>query len=228
MSKITRRTLRGEASLSRERIIEAAIALLDDGGETGLTFRALSERLGTGAGAIYWHIADKEDLLDAACDAVVADTLRAAAGGPTPQDALRATGLGLFDAIDAHPWVGAQLARAPSRMPMVRILESIGREVHAMGLADAALWRGASSLLHYILGVAGQNAANRQFARAHKLVREDFLGGVADQWAGLDAAAYPMTRAMAAQLRGHDDRADFLGGIDLILDGIAARQGRGG
>lgn len=228
MTKNTRRTRRGEASLSRERIIEASIELLDAGGEAGLTFRTLSERLGTGAGAIYWHVANKEDLLDAACDAIVAGTLRTVAAGATPQDAVRTIGLGLFDAIDAHPWVGAQLARAPSRMPMVRILESIGRQAAAMGLADAALWRAGSALLHYILGVAGQNAANRRFAREHALVREDFLGGVADQWARLDAAAYPMTRAMATQLREHDDRADFLAGLDLILDGIAAQQLRAG
>ena len=228
MVKNTRRTQRGEASLSRERIIEATIELLDAGGETGLTFRALSERLGTGAGAIYWHIANKEDLLDAACDAIVAATLRTVAPGATPQDAVRAIGLGLFDAIDAHPWVGAQLARAPSRMPMVRILESIGRHVDGMGLTDAALWRAGSALLHYILGVAGQNAANRRFAQEHALVRDDFLHGVADQWARLDAAAYPMTRAMATQLRDHDDRDDFLAGIDLILDGISAQQAHAG
>src|SRR4051812_42051041 len=61
-------------SLTRERVIEEAIALMDDGDETSLTFRALSARLSTGPGAIYGHIADKSDLLTAACDAVIART----------------------------------------------------------------------------------------------------------------------------------------------------------
>ncbi|WP_414940446.1 hypothetical protein [Amycolatopsis sp. cmx-11-51] len=43
---------RAEA-LSRERIVEAAIALLDADGESGLTFKTLTERLTTGSGAIY-------------------------------------------------------------------------------------------------------------------------------------------------------------------------------
>lgn len=225
MANNTRRTQRGEASLSRESIIDASIGLLDANGEAGLTFRALSERLGTGAGAIYWHIANKDDLLDAACDAVVAQTMAKAAGsaGP-PREAIRAIGLGLFDAIDAHPWVGAQLARAPARMPMVRILEGIGSRVAAMGLSGNALWLGGSALLHYILGVAAQNAANRAFAQARGLVREDYLGTIGAEWSRLDPDAYPFTRSIAAQLCEHDDSADFVAGIDLILDGIAARQ----
>jgi AcrR family transcriptional regulator len=223
MTKNTRRGQRGGDALSRKRIIDAAIALLDSSGEDGLTFRALSETLSTGAGAIYWHVANKGELLDAACDGVVAHTLAApAAGKPDPQAAIRAIGLGLFDAIDAHPWVGAQLARAPSRMPMVRILEAIGSQVRALGVPRGLEWSGGSALLNYILGVAGQNAANRQLAREQSLVRDDFLASVAAQWAALDPDAYPFTRSIAGQLRDHDDRADFLAGIDLILAGMSA------
>ena len=75
---------RREDSLSRERIIDAAIELLDASGEAGLTFRALAERLATGPGAIYWHVADKSDLLTAACDALMARTLKASPARPHP------------------------------------------------------------------------------------------------------------------------------------------------
>ena len=78
MTKNTRRTQRGEPSLTRERIIAASIALLDSSGESGLTFRALAAHLATGAGAIYFHIDDKGDLINAACDAIVAATRRSA------------------------------------------------------------------------------------------------------------------------------------------------------
>lgn len=228
MGTTTRRTQRGEPSLSRERIIEAAIVLLDTEGEGGLTFRALSERLATGAGAIYWHVANKDDLLNAACDAVVAATLAGVEGGhyagpnagAAPQARIRAIGLAMFDTIDAHPWVGAELARASWKMPMVRILESLGRQVGALGVAAPMLGVATTTLLSYILGVAGQNAANAQIARAQQLVRETFLASVASDWAALDADQFPFTRSLAGHLRDHDDRNDFAAGIDLILQGL--------
>ena len=224
MTKNTRRTQRGEPSLTRERITTAAIALLDSSGPGGLTFRALAEALATGAGAIYFHIADKGDLLNAACDVIVAQAMAASREEARPQDRLRAIGVGLFDAIDAHPWVGAELARAPGTMPTVRILEGIGQQVRALGVPDPLLWRATSSLFSYIVGVAGQNAANARIGIERGIDRSDFLDGLAHDWAQLDAAAFPFTRAIASQLRDHDDRVDFLAGIDLLLDGIAAQR----
>ncbi len=220
MVKKTHRSQRREQSLSRESIIEASIALLDGSGEGGLTFRALAERLATGPGAIYWHIANKSDLLTAACDAIVARTMNAPSGATPPDAAIRALALGLFDAIDAHPWVGSALTQAPGQLPMVRILERIGQQVGALGVPDDNQWATVSALLNYILGVGGQNAANGQFARAHGLDRSNFLGAVSTAWSQLDPDEYPFTRSVAALLPVHDDRMDFLAGIDLILAGI--------
>ncbi|MEI9991847.1 MAG: TetR family transcriptional regulator [Rhizomicrobium sp.] len=219
-------TQRREESLSRDRIIDAAIALLDSSGEDGLTFRTLSERLATGPGAIYWHVENKSDLLIAACDAVVARTLETRVAGATPKAAVRALARGLFDAIDAHPWVGSALTRAPGQLPMVRILEVIGQQIRALGVPFDEQWEAGSALLSYILGVGGQNAANRQFARTRGLDRSDFLDAVATAWSQLDPEVYPFTRSLAGQLRVHDDRVDFLAGVDLILRGIESRYGR--
>jgi AcrR family transcriptional regulator len=168
-----------EESLSRDRIIEASIAILDAGGETGLTFRALSERLATGPGAIYWHIASKSELLTAACDAIVASTLNAHGVGATPKETIRALALGMFDAIDAHPWVGSALTQAAAQLPMVRILERIGQQVRVLGVPDEEQWATVGALLNYILGVGGQNAVNMQFARTRGVDRSDFLDTVA-------------------------------------------------
>ncbi len=100
MAKKAYSSQRREESLSRDRIIEASIELLDSSGESGLTFRALSERLATGPGAIYWHIANKSDLLTAACDTVVARTMNDTVVVTTPEATIRAVALGLFDVID--------------------------------------------------------------------------------------------------------------------------------
>lgn len=232
-------TARREDSLTRERIIEASIDLLDSAGESGLTFRALSERLATGPGAIYWHIDHKSDLLTAACDAVIARTLGAQAAGATPAARIRVLALAVFDVIDARPWLGSALMQAPGQLPMVRILEDLGQQVQALGVArHKAQWAAANALLSYILGVAGQNAANAQAHQARLRSskghgasaadgrgagdRRAFLAELGAAWSALDPQAYPFTRSMAGHLSAHDDRADFLAGIDLILAGIAA------
>lgn len=210
---------RREESLSRDRIIETAVELLDSTGEGGLTFRALSERLATGPGAIYWHIANKGDLVVAACDAVIAAAMQA------QDDTLHGLAAGMFDAMDEHPWIGSALLQAAGQLPMVRLFERIGQHVQALGVPPTGQWAAASALLHYILGVGGQNAANRLSAQQREIDRDGFLGEVALAWSALDAAEYPFTRSMAGQLQQHDDRADFLAGIDLILGGIRAMSG---
>jgi AcrR family transcriptional regulator len=217
---------RREDSLSRERIIEASIELLDASGEAGLTFRALSERLATGPGAIYGHIANKSDLVTAACDAVIARTLVEPVSSADPEAVVRSLALGLFDVIDAHPWVGAALTFAPGHLPAVRILERLGQQVAALGVPAAERWATVSALLSYILGVGGQNSANSNYAQKHALVRSDFLDSVAVTWSRLDAVDFPFTRSMAGPLREHDDRVDFLAGVDLILRGIGASRSR--
>ena len=220
MVKKARSSQRREESLSRDRIIDVSIELLDSSGEGGLTFRALSERLATGPGAIYWHIANKSDLLTAACDAVVARTMNVSIVGTTPEATIRAVALGLFDVIDEHPWVGSALTSTPGLSPVVRILEPIGQQIRALGVRDEEQWATVSALLSYILGVGGQNAANGQLARARGLNRSDFLEAVATVWSQLDPAEFPFVRGVAGQMRAHDDRVDFLAGIDLILGGI--------
>jgi AcrR family transcriptional regulator len=226
MVKKARSGRRREESLSRDRIIDASIELLDSSGEDGLTFRTLSERLATGPGAIYWHIANKSDLLTAACDAIIARVMEARVTGAKPEAAIRHLALAMFDAIDAHPWVGSALTRTPGELPIVRILEGVGQQVRALGVPDEEQWAVAGALLNYILGVGGQNAANGQFARAHGIDRSEYLGAVANAWSKLDPEEYPFTRSLAGHLPAHDDRVDFLAGIDLILRGIRSPRRR--
>ncbi|MEV6578727.1 TetR/AcrR family transcriptional regulator C-terminal domain-containing protein [Streptomyces sp. NPDC051582] len=223
MATRARRAERREEPLSRERIVEAAIGILDAVGEGGLTFRVLAERLATGPGAIYWHVSGKDELLGAATELVVAATVLGGASGATPQEAIRVLALRLFDAIDAHPWIGRQLARSPGRSPMLQVFEQLGRQVQALGVPRPARFTAASTLLSYVLGVGGQNAANAH-GQTSQEDRTEFLDGVSAAWANLDPDEYAFTRDVAEQLRDHDDRVEFLAGIDLILNGIAASK----
>jgi AcrR family transcriptional regulator len=219
MTAKAERAERRADALSKERIVEAAIGILDADGEGALTFRALAARLATGSGAIYWHVASKDELLAAATDDVIATVMTEVAGGADPREAIRAVALGVFDAIDAHPWVGAQLSREPWQSAVQLIFESIGGQLQALGVPERAQFDCASALLNYVLGLAGQYAAAARLL-ARETDRSAFLATVAARWAQLDPAAYPFMRQVAAQLPGHDDREQFLAGIDLILAGI--------
>lgn len=219
----TGRSQRRTEALSRERIIETAVELLDASGAGGLTFRVLTERLATGPGAIYWHVANKGELLAAATDAVVAAALATGAteSPGSPEDEVRAVALALFDAIDEHPWVAAQLSESSWQATAPRILESVGRQVRALGVPEGSWFTVASVLVQYILGAASQNAANAAVAEPD-VGRGQFLDAVSRNWVELDPEEYSFTRAVADQMREHDDREQFLAGIDLALAGIAA------
>jgi AcrR family transcriptional regulator len=221
MATRTQRTERRTDALSKERIVETAIEILDADGESALTFRALTARLATGAGAIYHHVASKDELLAAATDHVIARVMTGVVSGGEPRDAIRFITLGVFDAIDAHPWVGTQLSREPWQFAITQILESVGEQLQVLGVPGRAQFDCASALANYVLGLAGQYAAAARLI-ARETDRSAFLATVAARWARLDPAQYPFVQQVAAQLPGHDDREQFLAGINLILAGISA------
>lgn len=214
-----RRAERRSDALSKQRIVDAAIEILDAGGEGALTFRALAARLETGSGALYWHVANKDELLAATTDDVIGRILSDAVTGAEPAETIRAIALGVFDAIDAHPWVGTQISREPWQTAMVQVFERIGGTLSGLGVPEHSQFDCASALVNYILGLAGQYAAG-----ARRLppgtVRAEFLSATATRWIQLDPVSYPFLHQVAAQLPEHDDRTQFLAGINLILAGI--------
>jgi len=228
MTTRPRRAPRRAEALSRDVIVKTATEILDAEGEDALTLRALTVRLSTGYGAIYHHVADRNDLLAAATDHVIARIVTDVASAAEPRQALRAIALGLFDAIDAHPWVGAQLTREPWRPALLDIYENLSAQLHALDVPQRALSDSAGVLVNYILGVAGQNAANARALANSTMDRSTFLAAVAAQWAQLDPARYPAMHRAGTQLREHDDREQFLAGIDLILAGIETVHRAGG
>ena len=217
------RTERRTEALSKARIVEAAIELLDSEGEDALTFRALAARLATGSGAIYWHVADKSDLLAAATDHIIARVMSDAVRGSNPQDVIRTMALGVFDTIHAHPWVGGSLSRNPWQYAVLRMLEGVGSQIQALGVPQQAQFNAATALMSFILGLAGQYAAGARLFPRHTdrtAFRKAFLETIAAKWAELDPTEHPFVRQVATVLSEHDDREQFLAGIDLILAGI--------
>jgi AcrR family transcriptional regulator len=212
MAKTQRRT----DGLSKELIVKAATELLDTGGEAALTFRALTTRLSTGYGAIYHHVANKSNLLAAATDDVIARVMTgvfvdAEPGKPcAPSRWACSTRSGRRSTL-----AGAVAARAAG------IYEAIGGLLDALDVPKRALFDAAGALVNYVLGVAGQNAANARALNFSEADRSAFLSSVAAQWTRMDPDKYPFVHKAATQLREHDDRDQFLAGVDIFLAGIA-------
>jgi len=192
---------------------------LDADGETGLTFRTLAARLDTGAGAIYHHVANKSELLLTAALQVVTVVVNESDRGDTDREAIVSLALGIFDAVDARPWLGTQLARAPWPEATMLVVERLGRRASALGVPSATQFVGVSTLAYYILGAANQNAINRGLS-TDLGDRQDFLDEMSAQWEALDPVEHAFTRSIAGQMREHDDREVFSAGIDLILGGM--------
>lgn len=148
---------------------------------------------------------------------------------PVRRERIHNVALGLFGAIGSHHWLAAQITAELSHHPTgpvtTRIFERIGRQVAALDVPASSWFTATSALMHYILGAAGQNAAN--LARARSLGPEAdrgaFMDTVAGAWKQLSPEEYPFNRAVADHGLDHDDRAQFLTGIDLIIAGVTIR-----
>lgn len=212
--------------LSRERIIETAIELLDAGGESALTTRALAERLSTGSGAIYYRVGSRDDLLDAATETIVTSALAGEPGRAetSPEDEIRTVALALFDAIAEHRWLATRLTLQVVRKPFgavtVGIFERIGRQVAALGVPQGSWFAAASTLVHFILGAVSQNARIDGDTATAEPDRVEFLDATAAAWQDLDPEAYPFMHAIVGQMGEHDDREQFLTGIGVVLSGL--------
>lgn len=80
----------------------------------------------------------------------------------------------------------------------------------------------ASALTNYILGVAGQNAANARTLPGGT-DRKAWLETIARSWIQDDPESRPFLRRVAAQLSEHDDRQQFIAGVDFILTGACVK-----
>ncbi|MCZ4124781.1 TetR/AcrR family transcriptional regulator [Streptomyces sp. H39-S7] len=222
------RSQRRNQVLSREQIIDTALEVLDAGGESALTIRALTERLSTGSGAVYYHVGTRDELLDSVTETVIGAALanRSTGAATTPEDEVRVVALALFDAITAHNWLATRLTLQIIRNPVgpvtVGIFERIGGQMGALGVPRASWFVAASTLVHYILGAVSQNARIEGDSSGidPDADHDGFLDATSAAWQGLDPEAYPFMHAIVDQMREHDDREQFLTGIAVILEGL--------
>lgn len=216
---------RRRAAHSMDAVISEAVALLDEAGESALTFRALAARLGGGAASIYWYVANKDELLDRASDHVIAGVLadtEAFNGADDPVDDLRSIAVTLFDAIAARPWLGAYFMRDTGVQPnSLMLYERLGQQVLRLELTPTQSFHAVSAVLGFVVGIAadlGQQPP--QEVADGRVSREEYLERFAAQWRSLDPQTYPYVHGIADEFAGHDDAEQFRAGLDLLLAGL--------
>ena len=112
-------------ALSRERVLEAAIALADEAGIGSLTMRKLAQELGVEAMTLYYYVAKKDDILNGIVDIVIGE-IELPSPGDDWKPALRRMAISAYEVLVRHPWAaGLVLSSSGVSASRLRYMESI-------------------------------------------------------------------------------------------------------
>jgi len=212
--------------LTRDRVLAAAVGVADGGGIESLTMRRLAQELGVEAMSLYYHVANKEAVLDGIVEVVMSEINRAVGEIDLPGDdwhgAMRRQILAARQVLLRHPWAPEVIESRTTMNPaIVQYYESL------LGI----LRRGGFSydLVHHAMHALG----SRSLGFTQELFEPDDVGG-GDDDSALDlleqmADQVPYLVGMLSEIT-HDDPGSTLGwcddqtefefGLDLILDGL--------
>jgi AcrR family transcriptional regulator len=204
--------------LSRERVLRAALALADRGGLDSLSMRRIAEELGVEAMSLYYHVANKDAILDGIID-VVAGEIDLPTVGTDWKAALRQNAISARNALLRHPWACnlwmSHRGDGPARL---RHEEWMLRTLRAAGFSKELTYHAFHILESHLLGFALQ-----QLSFPHK--GEELAGLAADFLRQLPADEYPhfaehVRQHLEPPEPRHGDEGGFELGLDLILDGL--------
>ncbi|MFE6869423.1 TetR/AcrR family transcriptional regulator [Kitasatospora sp. NPDC057692] len=209
--------------LSRERIVEAALRIVDAEGMDALSMRRVGQELGTGAASLYAHVGSKEELLELVLDQVYADIELEPADPARWQEQVKQLLRTSRDALLSHRDLAkaAVVANVPVTPHAMDIAEAMLAMLRAGGLDEQTAAYGVDLLGLYTTATAFE-ASTRGGADT-----EAFSARIRDYFATIPAERYPMMTSMAAALTRNvgDERFEF--GLDILVAGLA-RQAPGG
>ena len=211
--------------LSKERVLGAAVALADAQGVEGLSMRKLAQELGVVPMALYKHVANKDELLDAMVDVVVGE-IDPPAGGTDWKTAMRRRALSARGALLRHPWASRVMESRTSPTPAVlAYMDSMIGMFRAGGFSI--------DLTHHAMHAMG----SRLLGFSQELFDE-----TADVGPGMDAetlrelaGAFPHITELVVAIThdqasvvgvGCDDQFEFEFALDLLLDGLERLRDR--
>jgi AcrR family transcriptional regulator len=212
------------APLSREAIVDAALRLMDREGAAGLSMRRVADELGTGPASLYWHVANKDALIDLLIDRVAGEVPLPEPDPDRWQEQLRDWLVGVRRVFDRHPGVAAlTLGRIPTGPNVLRWAEWTLALLRGAGIPDriAAF---AGDLFGLYLGATGYEAALPPMTSAtgEPLTPDEMTATVRDYFASLPADQFPNVLATLDDLFGGGPDERFELGLDVILRGLAS------
>ena len=181
--------------LHKPDVVEAATKLLDSYGIADLTMRRLARELDVSPGALYWHFANKQELLGAVADRIL-DSVDNVSGVVDVCNRLRDA---LLSHTDGAELVSASFAAGQSTA-MARILARLTDAAAEAGLDAAHAELAARTVVYYVLGFTADEQSRLQW----------------------DAAGAELPDEQSVLTDDAGKRFGF--GLALLLDGIAARR----
>lgn len=203
--------------LTQERVLQAALKLADQGGIESLSMRKLGQVLGVEAMALYYHFANKEQVLDGIVDLVFGEIDLPTVGADW-KAAMRQRAISVRDVLARHRWaIGMMESRANPGPANLRHHDAVIGCLRVAGF-DMAMAAHAYSLLDaYIYGFALTKMnlpfdTTTDIAEMAESMLEPFPAG---EYPNL--AAFITEHAMQP---GYDFADEFEYGLDVVLDGV--------
>jgi TetR/AcrR family tetracycline transcriptional repressor len=207
--------------LTRERILRAALSVMDLEGLEAVTMRRLGRELGVEAMSLYNHVEDKEAILEGILEVVMAEFEFPEETGDWEAD-VRAGARAWRRLMIAHPTVIALFAESkhpassPERLrPMEWAFEILGRG----GLSEDEVVHAFRAIGGYIMGSVLNEVANPVPGlgdRDHRAEHEQLAGA-------LPPTEFPNLVRLLPLMAECDAEVDFEFGLDLLIAGLRAK-----
>jgi AcrR family transcriptional regulator len=200
-------------------VLEAAVKLADERGVTELTMRKLAKELGVEAMSLYNHVANKGDLLDGMINIVFSEIDPPAPGGDWKAE-LRKRAISTRAALMRHRWaVGEMEGRADHGHANLRLHDAVLGCLRAAGFSIELTVSAMSVQDAYIYGFALQQTdmtpeTPEDFAAEAQRQMVDYAEALAEFPNLVEVVGGHVATA------GYDYEAEFLFGLDVILDGL--------
>lgn len=210
--------------LTRDQVVKAAVAVVDRGGLADLSMRNVAAQLNVGVTTLYWHVADKDELLDLVCDDVLGEVVLSGGERGSWDAQLRQVMTELRLVFLRHKDLATLLPTRDVVGPhALRLRESVAASLMSAGLPSTLLAGADHTLLAYVLGFVAAEVGAAAAAVERGADVDAVLAEETSYLAALSPADYPALTTLASHSSAHDRNASFAFGLQLILDGIAAQ-----